>query len=1283
MTTEKRKSAFEHKGGFLRRNWLVLVVGFLAVVLLVGAFGYWWWMPRFINGLVATIEQSVSRVTGTTLTHEEARLEGLDRLRLTGVSLGDKDRPLLTFKRLEIEVDPFSFRDGMPAVLSIHADGVVLDAVRHADGSDNYSRLGRRLMRIAQPGEGDKDGKAEDRPGRLIRILRQTPALVMTDVSVTLDLEKEVDGKTETVRLFDFAKGVVTADNPRLNLRERLYRVDATFTEKEGMTTASFQADVDFSKKTVQANGDFTPPLLVSAYDHHFELKSLKLRSGEFMEAVLGRVSLLNPLSDPAQVKKLAVRLAARFGKEDYSARLDPLLEKLGQLEGLAGKLDLKLESMAYPAGAASKTLKDGSLLALRALRQALYGAGGERLVLDACRAVFMQGTTTAGYDTRTYKVFVQKGTQGTGQVTLKQVPDTGYNHLEFSVVNPSRTVRISGELEQEGDKTAATTDLSIAMEEPFIQSTASASLSNGHWTADVSFQARADSPAFAVNTNVLLRDGKWSGNVEGALTLPGIVRAESIRASIHDGEWSVDAGGELVLPGNRGHAEVHLSLDRRSGLKRFTASSSADVTLPFAGHDILVGRARLGRDSVVHLEDVAVARSGVGRDRALLKVADLAVTLTDHGKRLLRLERGLDLTADLKTLLAGTISNVEVVEPVMVLRQAPTLHMPSDERDRELAEDLDDKITDALGDGSSKAVVMYEPYRRMLSSMVLSTGTAVTRFVSGMLKVGDSFPLQRVEIREGRFEYSDAVSPQDRLLAELSHFNASITKVQRPGNMGGKFTIEAGFSTPIADESADSSLKAEVDLATGDLTGEFKVDKVALFPYRFFLPSALSATRLTFLEQAYVGFSYATELDRFAVWGQGTLANFNIVSSRVSRKPLEHLSMTFQLGTDAVSGIHFEPGRKKMGTTAPLIISIGELRRIKTEILVDAAVEEFPKFDFKLDLPETRVNTLLSALPRGLGSDLLGLKVSGELGFTVNLVGDTADMNGVQFSFIPREHGVRLDAPGRDIDFDKLTGVFKHRPPTSRSRVMTVGGGPDWVPLARISPWLVLALTTCEDGSFFKHSGFNTYQIKMSIIRDLEKGRFARGASTLTMQLMKNLFLNHDKTVARKLQEIILTWLVEKEIRKERLIEIYMNIIEWGEGVYGIKQACDFYFDGLPPENLSPAQAAFLASFVPYPRPFSKKFKEGKDETDRSKRWRRWWGRRLATVKRIVKAMVNNCSMIESKCPSVEPYCNVLYAACRDPGREFNAALALESLDDMFRPMPGLGSVVGESLEL
>ena len=169
-------------------------------------------------------------------------------------------------------------------------------------------------------------------------------------------------------------------------------------------------------------------------------------------------------------------------------------------------------------------------------------------------------------------------------------------------------------------------------------------------------------------------------------------------------------------------------------------------------------------------------------------------------------------------------------------------------------------------------------------------------------------------------------------------------------------------------------------------------------------------------------------------------------------------------------------------------------------------------------------------------------------------------------------------------------------------------------------------------------------------------------------MQLVKNLFLGPEKTLSRKLQEIVIAWLLEKELSKDRMMEIYLNIIEWGRGIYGVKHASDFYFDGLPPEHLGPAQAAFLASFIPYPRPFYSKFKKGMKDGDRDAGWERWWSKRLKRVKWILRNMRSNCSSIHRKCPEYRAdYCRALHAFCSDPAGELSSAEYMDTLDVLF----------------
>lgn len=140
------------------------------------------------------------------------------------------------------------------------------------------------------------------------------------------------------------------------------------------------------------------------------------------------------------------------------------------------------------------------------------------------------------------------------------------------------------------------------------------------------------------------------------------------------------------------------------------------------------------------------------------------------------------------------------------------------------------------------------------------------------------------------------------------------------------------------------------------------------------------------------------------------------------------------------------------------------------------------------------------------------------------------------------------------------------------------------WVPLDRISERVVQAVRMGEDAAFFTHSGFDFYEIKESVLRNLERGEFARGASTITQQLAKNVFLSTEKSLNRKLKEAILTYRLEQALSKNRILEIYLNVIEWGDGIYGIEAASRTYF-GKSAAYLNPAEAAFLAAMIPNPR--------------------------------------------------------------------------------------------------
>ena len=140
------------------------------------------------------------------------------------------------------------------------------------------------------------------------------------------------------------------------------------------------------------------------------------------------------------------------------------------------------------------------------------------------------------------------------------------------------------------------------------------------------------------------------------------------------------------------------------------------------------------------------------------------------------------------------------------------------------------------------------------------------------------------------------------------------------------------------------------------------------------------------------------------------------------------------------------------------------------------------------------------------------------------------------------------------------------------------------WIPLRSIPQHAIDAVIVSEDGTFWSHHGFDWFEFKESIERNFEEGRAARGASTITQQLVKNLYLSPSKNPLRKMKEWILTWYMEQELSKSRILELYLNVIEWGDGVYGIEAASHYYFDKTA-SDLNREECARLAAIIPSPR--------------------------------------------------------------------------------------------------
>jgi monofunctional biosynthetic peptidoglycan transglycosylase len=147
-----------------------------------------------------------------------------------------------------------------------------------------------------------------------------------------------------------------------------------------------------------------------------------------------------------------------------------------------------------------------------------------------------------------------------------------------------------------------------------------------------------------------------------------------------------------------------------------------------------------------------------------------------------------------------------------------------------------------------------------------------------------------------------------------------------------------------------------------------------------------------------------------------------------------------------------------------------------------------------------------------------------------------------------------------------------------------TIGRHWIWVPLSQISPYLRQAVVAGEDASFFTHEGFDWEGIRDAAFYNLEAGKLKRGGSTITQQLAKNLYLSSERSLLRKAQEALITRSIEHHLTKERILELYLNVAEWGQGVYGAEAAARHHFKK-PSRNLTADEAAWLAAILPSPR--------------------------------------------------------------------------------------------------
>lgn len=267
---------------------------------------------------------------------------------------------------------------------------------------------------------------------------------------------------------------------------------------------------------------------------------------------------------------------------------------------------------------------------------------------------------------------------------------------------------------------------------------------------------------------------------------------------------------------------------------------------------------------------------------------------------------------------------------------------------------------------------------------------------------------------------------------------------------------------------------------------------------------------------------------------------------------------------------------------------SLIHLKKITAHPYIKYTLNPVKIYELKVNTGWMDAQDLFDSFPTGMFDSLQGIQVEGKLNYSLNVALNTAHPEDVVFDSRLNKDDFKIIRYGK-TDLGKLNNEFTYTP-YEKGKPMPprfIGASnPDFTRLNDISPNLRNAVMTAEDPSFYTNHGFVEESIRKSLATDFKEKKFKRGGSTISMQLIKNSFLSREKTLSRKIEEILIVWMIENNqiMTKDRMLEVYFNIIEWGRNIYGIGEASRYYF-GKTPAELTIGESIYLASIVPHPK--------------------------------------------------------------------------------------------------
>ncbi len=295
---------------------------------------------------------------------------------------------------------------------------------------------------------------------------------------------------------------------------------------------------------------------------------------------------------------------------------------------------------------------------------------------------------------------------------------------------------------------------------------------------------------------------------------------------------------------------------------------------------------------------------------------------------------------------------------------------------------------------------------------------------------------------------------------------------------------------------------------------------------------------------------------------------------------------------------VRYQPRRRR------LVLDRGDLTIADVPVQLNGTVT-LAKRSFRLRLHATLAPTpcakLFAAVPPQLVPKLRGLSLGGRMGARLDVALDSRALKDLKLAFTVRPQTCRviLDAPAARVAALRRPFTFVTRPPGWKPTRLVMGPqNPNWRSFNRLGRSVKAAFLAAEDRRFFQHRGFDLENIRRALATNLRQRSLLKGASSISQQVVKNVFLSHRRDFSRKIQEVILTWRMEQVLTKRRILEIYLNLVEMGPGIFGVRAAAKHYFQR-EPSHLNPLEAAHLAAVTPSPRRYFKRFRAGRAGMD------------------------------------------------------------------------------------